>query len=80
MTGLSTVFATGAGHKLEKGALIQDLAALHVSVGHGSTPSVSTQIGTLRRLMLGAGNGEIGARFNDIAHVRRGLHSIRSLY
>ena len=51
--GLSTTFATGALHKLESGAVLQDVNALHVSVKHHErAPSVSTQIGTLRRLLL----------------------------
>lgn len=54
LSGLSAAFATGAGHKLEKGAVVQDIAALHIRVGHvSSSPSVSTQISALRRLLLG---------------------------
>jgi len=54
IAGLSTVFSTGAAHRLENGAVVQDIAALHVQIGHSSTgPSVSTQIATLRNLLLG---------------------------
>ncbi|TCD63037.1 hypothetical protein EIP91_006073 [Steccherinum ochraceum] len=51
--GLSTSFSTGALHKLSDGAVLQEVNALHVSVRHfGSAPSVSSQIGALRRLLL----------------------------
>ncbi|THH01236.1 hypothetical protein EW145_g6949 [Phellinidium pouzarii] len=68
LSGLSTAFGLGSAHKLQKGALVQDIAAVHVSVGHmGRTPSVSTQIATLRRLLLEVGEGEVGSRFKDVA-------------
>jgi hypothetical protein len=51
--GLGTSFSTGAKHKLADGAVIQEVTALHFSVGHfGSRPSISTQIAVLRRLLL----------------------------
>ncbi|KAH7928042.1 hypothetical protein BV22DRAFT_1083961 [Leucogyrophana mollusca] len=54
LSGLSTVFATGAAHKLEKGAVIQDVAAIHIAIGHGNSgPSVGTQIAALRHELLG---------------------------
>ncbi|CAK5283111.1 unnamed protein product [Mycena citricolor] len=54
MYGLSTSFSLAARHKLEKGAVVQEIAALHVSVtmGNSDEASVSTQIATLRRLLL----------------------------
>ncbi|KAH7911300.1 composite domain of metallo-dependent hydrolase [Hygrophoropsis aurantiaca] len=51
LSGLSTVLATGAAHKLEKGAVIQDVAAIHIAIGHGGL-SISTQIAALRRILL----------------------------
>ncbi|KAG8714759.1 hypothetical protein FRC08_011480 [Ceratobasidium sp. 394] len=51
-SGASVAFRTGAEHKLEKGAIINPLAALHLSIGHGAGVSVATQIATLRRLLL----------------------------
>ncbi|KAH9048372.1 carbohydrate esterase family 9 protein [Lactarius hengduanensis] len=52
-SGLGTAFSTGAAHKLEDGAVVQEVTALHVSVGHfGRKPSVSTQIAALRGLLL----------------------------
>lgn len=68
LAGLSTVFSTGAAHKLSKGAVAQSVAALHIAVGF-SSPSTSTQIAVLRRLLLGGGKGDLGARFKDIVRV-----------
>ncbi|KAF8558348.1 composite domain of metallo-dependent hydrolase [Imleria badia] len=59
VAGMSTAFSTGAAHALEEGAVIQDIAALHVNIGHqGSrSPSVSSQIAALRHLLLDAASG-----------------------
>ena len=47
------MFSTGAAHKLAHGAIIQEVTALHVSVGHfAPRPSISTQIAALRSLLL----------------------------
>jgi len=69
LSGLSTAFTTGAGHKLEKGAVVQDVAALHIRVGHiSSSPSISTQIAALRRLLLGSGiQSPLDEHFQQIA-------------
>ncbi|KAI0342081.1 carbohydrate esterase family 9 protein [Trametopsis cervina] len=68
LSGLSTMFATGANHQLEKGALIEETAAVHVGVHHSSGgPSVSTQIAALRNLLLGQGNGPINHWFRSVA-------------
>ncbi|KAG6832611.1 hypothetical protein H0H92_014447 [Tricholoma furcatifolium] len=66
LSGLSTIFSTGAAHKLAPGAVVQNVAALHVSVGDSSV-SVSTQIATLRRLLLGEGQGELAQRFSEVS-------------
>ncbi|KAF8444526.1 composite domain of metallo-dependent hydrolase [Boletus edulis BED1] len=58
VAGLSTAFSTGAAHALEEGAVIQDVAALHVNIHRGSgSPSVSSQIAALRHLLLEAASG-----------------------
>ena len=57
VAGLSTAFSTGAAHALEEGAVIQDVAALHVAIHHSGSPSVSTQIAALRHLLLDAASG-----------------------
>ncbi|KAA1473973.1 carbohydrate esterase family 9 protein [Dentipellis sp. KUC8613] len=49
--GLATSFSTGARHKLEDGAVIQEVTALHVAISHFGSPSVSTQIAALRKLL-----------------------------
>ena len=66
LSGLSTVFSTGA--RLDD--FRQDVAALHVNVQNsGGTPSVSTQIATLRRLLQGHGKGELGVWFSKVIEV-----------
>ncbi|KAJ7078078.1 hypothetical protein C8R44DRAFT_896061 [Mycena epipterygia] len=50
--GLSVFFSLGSRHKLEKGAVLQDIAAVHISISPRFSSSVSTQIATLRRLLL----------------------------
>lgn len=55
--GVSVAFRTGARHVLEKGAVIKEAAALHVTIGHYKLvqrPSISTQVAELRlRLLTG---------------------------
>ena len=69
--GLSTSFSTGALSKLDDDAIIQDVNAVHVTIRHfgGSGPSISTQVGTLRRLLLNPPNGEAGQYFRGIVDV-----------
>ncbi|KZT72054.1 composite domain of metallo-dependent hydrolase [Daedalea quercina L-15889] len=50
LAGLSAAFSPGAKHKLEKGAIVQQAAALHISIHYDAGPSVSTQIAALRAL------------------------------
>ncbi|KAH8116645.1 composite domain of metallo-dependent hydrolase [Phellopilus nigrolimitatus] len=64
--GLSTAFGLGAAHKLESDALVQEVAAVHVAIGHsGSSASVSTQIAALRRLLLEPAPGDVGMWFKS---------------
>jgi len=66
-SGLSAVFSLGAMHELEEGAVIQDVAGLHVSVGHfGKVPSISTQIATLRHLLLEPSQGTSAQWFRRV--------------
>ncbi|KAG9118853.1 hypothetical protein FRC07_006429, partial [Ceratobasidium sp. 392] len=69
-SGASVAFRTGAEHRLEEGAVINPLAALHLSIGHGSSVSVATQIATLRRLLL---KNNAKASGHDHATVKRVL-------
>lgn len=64
--GLGVAFSTGARHKLEVGAVVQSVTALHVHVEPGQGVSVSTQIATLRRLLLA---DEKSGVFQRAAHV-----------
>jgi imidazolonepropionase-like amidohydrolase len=65
LSGLSTFFDTGAPHRLSKSAVLQETAAFHVSIGTSDT-SISTQIATLRHLLLGGGKGALAAQFQRI--------------
>ncbi|KAJ6572076.1 carbohydrate esterase family 9 protein [Mycena capillaripes] len=67
LSGLSTVFSTAAAHKLVDGAVIQEVAALHVGLSLSSAISVSTQIAALRGLLLGEGKGDLAQWFSDVA-------------
>ncbi|KAH9899532.1 composite domain of metallo-dependent hydrolase [Cubamyces lactineus] len=57
--GLSATFRTGAPNALERTAIIKSVTALHISIGRApptfnspQAPSLSSQIATLRRLLL----------------------------
>ncbi|KAF8897048.1 hypothetical protein CPB84DRAFT_1781415 [Gymnopilus junonius] len=65
LQGLGTAFNTGSPHRLATGAVVQKVTALHVAID-SSNPSVSTHIAVLRNLLNGAGEGELGAYFEDI--------------
>ncbi|KAF9462479.1 carbohydrate esterase family 9 protein [Collybia nuda] len=65
LSGLSTAFNTGVVHKLKKGAIVQDVTALHVAVG-SSAVSTSTQIAALRRLLFGGGQGDLASSFSKV--------------
>ncbi|KAK0237491.1 hypothetical protein EDD85DRAFT_769737, partial [Armillaria nabsnona] len=67
ISGLTAAFSTGSAHKLQKGAVVQDATTLHVIVSLNSPISVSTQIATLRRLLLGGGSGDLGTQFERVA-------------
>ncbi|KAI9448109.1 hypothetical protein H4582DRAFT_2107502 [Lactarius indigo] len=67
--GLSTTFRTGEPHALADGAVIQRISALHYVIrrpdalmlqGGPQTPSVSTHIAVLRRLLLAEANEQAG--------------------
>lgn len=52
IAGLSTAVSLGAASKTEDGAVLRDVVALHVSLSMSLPYSVSTQIATLRHLLL----------------------------
>ncbi|KAH8080277.1 carbohydrate esterase family 9 protein [Cristinia sonorae] len=69
--GLGTAFSTGVLNKLSEGAVLQDVTALHVAIHHreNGVPSVSSQIGALRRLLLEPDRrpeSEAGKWFGDV--------------
>ncbi|TEB38238.1 composite domain of metallo-dependent hydrolase [Coprinellus micaceus] len=65
ISGLGVAFSTGAPHKLAKGAVLQDITAVHVSI-HPSASSISTQIAVLRNLLYGHGEGETKRVFRSV--------------
>lgn len=69
-SGLSTLFSLGASQKLEDGAVIQEDVGLHVAVRHfgKAGPSVSTQIGVLRRGLVDGIDGK--GIYVDVVNVR----------
>ena len=68
--GLTTAFALGANHKLEKGAIVQEEGTIHVSVHPFGQPSVSTQIAALRHLLLHQKDGDLGEALEKIRKVQ----------
>ena len=78
LSGLSAAFATGASHRLEHGAILQDVTALHIhlSQDYSTIASVSTQMAALRKLLLGQDvGGDVKERFLQVAGVSK-LHTI----
>ncbi|TFY65180.1 hypothetical protein EVJ58_g2133 [Rhodofomes roseus] len=69
LSGLSTAFSPGAKHKLEKGAVVQAAAALHIGIHYGAGPSVSTQISALRALLRAEVKRPLG---NLVQKVKKG--------
>ncbi|KAF8630669.1 hypothetical protein AX15_002817 [Amanita polypyramis BW_CC] len=65
ISGMSTVFDTGAPHRLAKSAVIQETAAFHVAIGTAEV-SVSTQIAALRHLLFGNGKGVLAAQVQRV--------------
>ena len=70
LQGVSTFFSLGAKHKLEHGAVIEPDVALHISILHRSTgASISTQIATLRSLLLNHDDSPRGKKFQGVYNV-----------
>lgn len=70
LAGLSTYFSLGADHKLQKGAVLQDVTAVHVTIGLNQGPSVSTQIAALRSSLLANTDDDTHAQFHRVTQVR----------
>ena len=69
LSGLSVKLSLGAAHKLEKGAVVKNVVALHVGIRMDGGVGTSTKIATLRRLLLGEVKGELGTWFKKAAEV-----------
>ncbi|KAJ7579295.1 carbohydrate esterase family 9 protein [Mycena floridula] len=67
LAGLGTWFSTGSLHKLEKGAIVKEVTAVHVSIMHLGSPSISTQIAMLRKLLIGPVEGSAAEWFQKAA-------------
>ena len=67
--GLGTTFFTGATNRLDKGAVVQETTAVHITVRPELSVSVSTQIATLRRMLLHPVEGDAGDWFRAIGEV-----------
>ncbi|KAH9853225.1 carbohydrate esterase family 9 protein [Lenzites betulinus] len=66
LAGTSTALSLAAQHKLEPGAVVQAVGAVHVAIHPSGVPSVSTQIGALRRLLLHPQEGELGVWLDKV--------------
>ena len=71
LRGISTAFRLGAPHVLSRAAIIQQETAVHVSLSFSQKASVSTQVATLRTLLLGEAkaSGQIGVAVTKIREV-----------
>lgn len=71
LRGVSTAFRLGASHALSRGAIIQQETAVHVSLSFSQKVSISTQVATLRALLLGDAeeSGQIGAAVTKVREV-----------
>ncbi|KAF7969725.1 hypothetical protein HWV62_26136 [Athelia sp. TMB] len=71
LSGLSVAFNTGSAHRLQLGAVVQDVAALHLNIGHYTTrPSISTQVGALRGFLFGERlEGDLAVAFHQVSSV-----------
>lgn len=60
LQGVSVAFKAGGNSVLEKGAIIQEEVALHFTISHrvngGNTPSISSQIASLRKILVESAN------------------------
>jgi hypothetical protein len=78
--GLGVAFRTGAKNKLSDVAVLQSITAVHVALTMGANSAVSAQIATLRALLKGQGEGELGASFNKVIKVSNRQHSAYHLF
>ena len=79
MAGLSSHFSLVAAHKLDQGAVIKDVAAIHTSISSDFSSSVSTQINALRRLLRKPHDSNRGKRFQEVLEVNC-VHSLEAYF
>ena len=77
LAGLGVAFSTGATNKLEHGAVIRPITALHVHVGSAHGASVSTQIATLRKLLTHSVKHGAFRRVTQVRGIQRAEESSR---
>lgn len=70
-SGLGIAFSLGVTHKLEQGAVVQEVTGVHVSIRHRqfSKLSISTQIAALRKLLLDSQQNSAGGWFKRVTAV-----------
>ncbi|KAJ7116414.1 carbohydrate esterase family 9 protein [Mycena epipterygia] len=67
--GLGVSFSLGAAHKLQRGAVLQEVTGVHMAVMQSFPgPSVSTQIALLRKLLLRPVDGPSKAWFEKVTN------------
>ncbi|KAJ3528819.1 hypothetical protein NMY22_g9254 [Coprinellus aureogranulatus] len=64
--GLGVHFSTRSSNRLDEGAVLQEVTAVHIAVRHFGKPSISTQIAALRRLLKGQVDGAMGDYFRQV--------------
>ena len=75
-SGIGATFSLGVTHKLEQGAIFQEVTGVHVSVRHFSKLSISTQIAALRKLLLDSRQNSADGWFKRVTTVRLILKTI----
>lgn len=69
-SGVSAAFALDAKDKLERGAIIREAAGVHLAINRlDSSPSVSSKVAVVRRLLRDGFYGFSGKWFEDVAKV-----------
>ncbi|KAG9004989.1 hypothetical protein FRB90_010626, partial [Tulasnella sp. 427] len=69
-SGLSVALSNGASHSLENGAIIKDITAVHVVIGAEKQPSVGTQIGLLRQILMSNDDSKVTSWFRGVVDGR----------
>ena len=65
----NVIYLIVAFFRLEGGAIIQNITAVHVALHPSSQVSVSTQVSALRSLLSGGGSGDLAKWFQRVLEV-----------